>query len=244
MEFTNEPVVFCADKSFFVNTKALIIYYYDVLNIPWLTYLSVMRGNPEMQKPRDMNFSLLANMSTSELMNWYMLTRKHFNPLKDLWMRERTPEIDDTLDSFLFTELAKPESQFIHQIDYPFLTIPDFLSQVIENKFCDYIYVYTEVENPNIEKVIHAKYGKDIRILYGDLYDHMAVLPAEATYIFSRFELFETLIDTNRLNYSTVLLPYDFRYNMNEDKTGFIYDIEILQKTYTFKFALYNTFRG
>lgn len=239
MKFSDEQAIYRATESFFVNTKALVVYYYDVLNIPWFTYLSMIRSQPRFGEILDID--LLNTMSIEELLFWYMAVRKQFNPLKDLWKGGKCEE--EEMDSFLFSEMAREDCMIFHQTEYPFLTIPNALEQIIHEKFCEKIYVYSEVKDPNIEKVIHAKYGEDIIILYGDLMTHMSLFPQETTYIFSRFEIIDTLLELNRLDYSAILLPYDFRYNMNEDKTSYKHDLEKLQKDHVVKIAMYNTIR-
>lgn len=237
-----DNIVYRTRESFFINTEALLVQYNDVLNIPWFTYLTLMRGESELYDI--LNTESLNAMSIEELIVWYMGVREHYNPLHDLWKDKLTDEVASDLDHFLFTEMTKPKiGEICHGANYEFLTIPDLLTQVIAQKFCKNIYVYSEVEDANLVNAVHKKYGDDVKILYGNLENHLMVLPYETTYIFSRFEIFDALIETERLNYSTLILPYDFRYNKNADKTAFTHDLLQLQKDYTFKIGMYNTLR-
>lgn len=237
-----DNIIYRTRESFFVNTEALLVQYNDVLNIPWFTYLSLIRGEPELYEV--LHTDILNAMSIDELLVWYMGARKHYNPLHDLWKDELTEDVKKELDRYLFEEMTSPKlGKLCHGAEYEFLTIPDLLKQIIQQKFCKDIYVYSEIEDANLVEAVHKKYGDDVKILYGNLQNHLLVLPYETTYIFSQFGIFDALIGTNRLNYSTLILPYDFRYNKNEDETAFTHDLLNLQKEYTFKIGMYNTLR-
>ena len=43
------------------------------------------------------------------------------------------------------------------------------------------------------------------------------------------------MIEMNRLNYSSILIPYEFDYNIDQDAMSYKVDLEELEKEYTFK---------
>lgn len=237
VQYSDENILFCATDRLFTNSTALFISYYDILNIPWFTYLTLIKDNTKMYDI--LNLEPLRYMSASELLTWYV-NRKFYNPLIDLWKGNK--DDGDMLNEFLYTEMASERTECLFTNTYDVCTIAEFLEHVISQKFCDKIFVFTDEKNPNIENAVLKQYGKGIEFLYGNLEKCLEEVPNDTTYLFHTFDIYEALLKTDHLEFSSVGVPYEYQYNIRDGK--FRYDILKLTENYTFKYCFFNAIRS
>ena len=237
VQYSDENILFCATDRFFTNSTALFISYYDILNIPWYTYLTIIRDNQKMYDILDLE--PLRYMNAQELLAWYV-NRKFYNPLIDLWKGNK--DEGDMLNDFLYKEMASERTECLFTNIYDVCTISDFLDQVIKQRFCEKIFIFTDEKNPNIENSVKTTYGKDIEFLYGNLEKCLEELPIDTTYLFHTCDIYEALLKTNHLDFSSVGLPYEYQYNIRDGNVR--YDIPRLTKHYTFKYCFFNALRA
>lgn len=238
MQFTDKDVVFRSSDSFFTNSKALFITYYDLLNVPWFAYICAIRNQKclyDLLKLSDIGF-----MNTNELLAWYM-NREYQNPLKTLWIGDESEY--DSLDEFLMSEMTSERATPLYNLNYDFLTIQEFLFEIVKNKFCENIVVYTPEENKYVKEEMDHLYGDKVSVKFGNMDDIISKLPTDTTYMSNSTDILESLLRTNHLDFSSVAVPYDYSYNFKKDGS-LKYDVEKLSKDHVFKFNLFNAIRG
>ena len=222
---------------FFYNSEALFIKYEDILGMPWFTYISIMRSNYERLN-NILDLELLKNCNMNDLLLWYM-TRKEKNPIYQL-MRDKSVE-KEKIDEFLKHEMIDPKAYMLFNTYYEFMTMPDALDQIINNNFVDEIYIYSEYQNPNVERFIQDKY-KDAKYAYGDLEESLKNVPNDTTYIFDMsISFLKTLIKLDKLNMASIACPMEYEYN--DSVEDFITYVDSLRKDYVFKLHFLNVIR-
>lgn len=228
-----EIPVFRATSKPFTCSKCLCVEYMDCINIGYLSFLISIQ-NAEL--PEDFPFDIdkiRCFTDIPSMFEWY-IHRKHQNPLLDL-VKEEYEVTDEEADEVINTELSKYEEFISIGID----TVVNQLVHIcINNELADRYVIFHNHYLKSIEDAILDEFGKDVEFLYGDFEEEiMDQLPEDnVTYFFSDIEKVNVLIDNDRLDYNSIVLPIDYDYNKDDDG-NFLINFEELGKYNLFKYA-------
>ena len=236
-----ENAVLRGTERFFMNSECVVFEYNDLLGLPWYLFLYALRLNDKMK--RIFNIEEIEYLSNDELLFWYV-SRDHINPLEDLLI-DKSMIDSKTLSDFLHTETAKPDALSLYVYPYNDLSMNKFLERLLAENFAKKIIIWNPVKNKNIEQEINTIFHDRKKILsfaYGELKDFVPDLSQDITYVFSNIKHVQELLAINRLDFSSIAVPYE--YNYNYDKEGnLLLPITEMQKKNLFKFNLFNAFR-
>lgn len=236
-----ENAVLRGTERFFMNSECVVFEYNDLLGLPWYLFLYALRLNDKMK--RIFNIEEIEYLSNDELLFWY-INRDHINPLEDLLIDKNYID-SKTLSDFLHNETSKPEALSLYVYPYDDLSMNKFLERLLAEDFAKKIIIWNPVKNPNIEQEINAIFHDRKKILsfaYGELENFVPELSQDITYVFSNIKHVQELLAINRLDFSSIAIPYE--YNYNYDKEGkLLLPITEMQKKNLFKFNLFNAFR-
>ena len=137
------------------------------------------------------------------------------------------------------------------------LDIPDLVSQdawlnfdlVLRNLIGDKnntgmvkkVYIWHPYYVESIEKDIHERYGGFVQFVYGDIQDVLIKnqVTSDTTFVFSNILHVIDLIQTNLINYSSIIIADEYFYNYNDEMEPII-NFEELFKNYIFKIDFFN----
>lgn len=229
--------VILSDGNIFLNASCMFIEFRDVIHATPFVFLEVIKDNGYFNRIFDA--SEILKMNESDLFYWYV-NRKHQNPLLDLPMTDEAlrsfinenNEVDEErrikwCNDFLNKEIAQ---ESLHEI-YDYVGSLNFYYILFNIKtrctFLNNIIVYTEDYNPNVEKKLNIEFDNSIRVVHGDLKEALKLTPTDTTYVFSDIKKMLVLRDTNKLNYSSVIIADRFNYNYKDvDSEDTIIDID------------------
>jgi len=182
------------------------------------------------------DFSKIENKSDDELMTLTM-TATDKNILKYLALKKF--DFDATyIDLYLNNKDIIKKSQL--------LSFGNSIRLLLPQKFVNKIYIYNKYRDDDIYKDIYDIYSsKKITFTYGDFDDVIEAIHKKeriTTYVLNDVTLINNLIDSNRIQYRTVLVP-SYGYNYTVDNTGKvtlrINEIDKLSKDKIFKFETF-----
>ena len=107
------------------------------------------------------------------------------------------------------------------------------------------VVIYSEDNNKYIRDDIKRLFGKydAVKYMYGDFEKVLEKIPQDSSFMLSDFNKVVTMADAGRLNYASLILPYDYEYNFvinEEGKRVPIVDMTYLGKDNLFKVAYFN----
>lgn len=238
----NNPVmkVYRAYDEMFVNSKALVIEYHDVLRAQWFATLQCIASTDAIDNFFDTSF--LKTMGVDELFEWYVM-REHQNFLLDLPCK--TPfaskeEKEEVLDKFLF-DIGQIPQLYARKVE---LNFHDVLTNLLADGkgMVKHIYIYGgKIKDPLLEAQFRQEYTQDVDFLYGDLGKSLEGINKDATYVFSDVTKISELVEANRIECASVLVADGFRYNFLEDEDdGLRIDDEMILENYTCRISFFN----
>lgn len=221
-------------SNLFYNSEYLFIEYNDIIKAPSIRLLQLCKLNPML---RDiMDFSIIDLLNYEGLCEWYKY-RKNRNPFKEL-MYNNINISDDELDEILYCEL-NTDYRFFDYSDE--LVFTKALNIIIRQKLVKNILIYSEKECANIKTDINNLFGTHVFYKYGEFKNIIETIPNDTTFILSDINKVNIIKDNNKLNFSTIIIPNDYRYNklnMNDFKIDFVE----LNKDYVFKYGFITAF--
>lgn len=228
-----EPQIFIrsTDKPF-TCADCLFVEFVDLINITYLPFLMMLT---EASVKEDFPFDLDKIRCFTDIPNmllWY-IDREYQNPLINL---KKDPFMDDsTINEFLDKEIAKYDEFISTTIE---TSIEQMLNHCIEHGLAKRYVVYYPYNNPCIRRYIEEHFKNKVEFLFGDFEDEVLdKLPVNnATYFFSDIDKIQTMINNDRFEFNTFVIPYDYAYNKDENG-NFLIDFEKLNGEYTFKYA-------
>lgn len=230
-----EKKVFRTIDNFFYNSECLFIEYHDILNMPWLSLLALIKQSKMIKEL--FNLEEIEHYKFDELFEWYKY-RMHRNIFDEF---KACKEIDN--DIFLNSLMTASNANYFHSlnIEMPFLNAT---KTILSSGFVKRIVVYTENEELGVMDFIKSNLSiNSVEYMFGDLTECLKKIPIDSTYVFSDIMKINNLIENDHINYSSFIIARDLRYNYKEDdKTKLKIDIESLSENYVFKPAFFNTF--
>ena len=234
--FDKENVRFRAHERFFVNSECVFIEYADVINLPWFIVLHYLRQSEKLYET--FNVSHLNGLDINELLVTY-INRRYRNVYQNFFIGNAN-EIDlEQFDEILENQIQS--NSIFYDIELA-LSIPRAISIMLATKIAKRICIYHPYYNEYIEKDIKDTYGEGkCEFVYGKLEDVLNDIPEDTTYIFSDIYKIQTLIDMDRIDFSTVLLAGEYKYNFDENGNEII-NTEMLQEQHTLHFSYFSIF--
>ena len=230
-----ENAVIRSSGKFFLNSDCLFIEFNDIMQFPMYRYLQVISWSKKMEDI--LNLAKLDGLDDAMMLYWYF-NRKNQNILKDLL---KVLMYDDDVDRFIYDQMAKPELNGLYTLDIDSFSVNAFITKLVTEKFNTSIKVYYPVDNVNIRNMLTAIWKDKVEFVYGDLVSIIKELPIDTTYIFSDITKINAVIEADHLNFSSIGIPIEFKYNYEGEKLKI--DIDQLGKEYTFKFNQINAVR-
>lgn len=232
--------VYRAYDQLFVNSKALVIEYHDVLRAHWFGVLTCVANTNSIDKYFDT--SILAGMDSTELFEWYVM-RKHRNFLMDLPCRHEFPDEETKqkiCNSFLFNI---GEINELYGIDVTLNFHDIFTNLLADGKgLIKHYYIYGGmIQDPLLEAQVRQDYGINPDFLYGDFKTAIEGINKDATYVLSDVEKLSDLVDANRIECASVLVADGFRYNfMDDEEDGLKVDTDMIINNHTCRISFFN----
>lgn len=232
--------VYRAYDQLFINSKALVIEYNDVLRAQWFGILTCLTSTDAVKDYFDT--SILAGMDSTELFEWYVM-RKHQNFLMDLPCRYEFPDEETkqtVCDNFLF---GIGQLNQLYGLDLT-LNFHDIFTNLIGDGkgLIKHYYIYGGTQkDPLMEAQIRQDYKISADFLYGDFGKALEGINKDATYVLSDIEKVSALVDTGRIECASVLIADGFRYNFMEDESdGLKVDIDMILNAHTCRISFFN----
>lgn len=228
---------FTTQDEVFLNSQCLFVEYTDIIKSPYFIFLHSLILYPN-QFSEYLDIDRLRGYDLESLSEWY-INRKYQNPLMDL-LKDK---YKDTIFPYKLDELF---NNIIN--NYPnLITLSPLLnfSSVIKglninkNSIVKKIVIWNLYPNDIIRKDIRENFGDNIHFVTGELYDVLKNVPDDSTYVFSDISNISVLLDSNKLNLSSVLVPKEYKYNYIDNNILKI-DYNAYLKEALFKFNLFN----
>lgn len=224
------------ENTLFKNSQCLLVEYSDVLKTPFFLLMSACRQSSMVGKIFDL--SEIKDKSISELYLWY-LHRKNFNPYRDFKIITEIENFDDGFyDYLLKAHLNTSEVYYNTNTELLFSKVLKDLLHSNDSNFLHKVIIYDEFGNSHTEEDVKRLYHSDsisVSFMTGDFKEVLKQVPNDSSYVLADMTRINDMIEMNRLNYSSILIPYEFDYNIDQDVMSYKVDLEDLEKEYTFK---------
>lgn len=222
-------------KSLFLNSECMFVEYHDIIKCPWYILLSLISQNQKIKPILDL--TEIEYLDSNGLFEWYC-NRKNRNFLQDLAIDKNNPEEFDKILSVLMN------NEIFYSIDTK-LNAVNSIKIAIKQRMVKNVIIYSEEENEYIRDDIKHIFGNisNIKYRHGDFREVLKDIPIDTTYMLSDFNKIIIMAEENRLNYASLVLPYDFSYNFiinDKDERVSIIDLTYLGKDHLFKYAFFN----
>lgn len=228
----NDKIFVRSSDKMFLNSRALFIEYHDVIRSPYFTFLTLINKNRDIFK-NFLDLSQIEGLNDNSLIEWYY-ARENQNILLELLNKELYDQIDfKELDSLINNQLLESD-KFI--TGSPLLSFGHVLQNMLSDgtKLVDHIYIYNKYPNKYIEEDVNETFQEKVSFVTGELKDILSNVDKDATYVFSDMSNIEILESMDRINFSSILIPYEYNYNKTQDD-DYILDLEYYHKKYIFK---------
>lgn len=219
----------------FMNSECMVVEYNDILKCPWFVLLTVIDQNKKLEPI--MNLDKISSLDADSRFEWYC-NRENRNFLYDI-----TKIPPDAIDyDELLSILMK--SEILYEIDST-LNAKDAIDIALKQKQVKEVIIYNETNDSYMRKDIEKMYGKykNVKFRCGEFSDVIKDVPIDSSYMLSDFTKVITMAECNKLNMSSVILPYDFEYNYIKNDDGErvpIVDFTYLGKENLFKVHFFN----
>ena len=230
-----------SNSNVFYNSKCLFIEFDDVMKMPQFLILVNVNDNERLNLIFDM--SDVRGLPMPALFEWY-IHRKHKNIFMNfpLLLQSSKGKTKNQICEEVLQELLHTTDEFYSDhADLKFTSIVDRISR--EKMLVQRVVVYNEYDNPSIKADLLSKYGDNVEFVCGRFEDVMKDMSPDSTFVFSDITKVERLRNIGKLDYSSVVIPINFRYNRKEDnKTEWKVDLEALDKQCVYKHNFFDVF--
>lgn len=219
----------------FMNSECMLVEYYDILKCPWYVLLTVLGQNEKVRPILDID--KISFLDSNSQFEWYC-NRKNRNFLLDIALAPTDKvDYDQILDILM-------NNKIFYDIDSS-LNAKDAIDIALRQKQVKELIIYSEKNDPLIKEDINRIFSKykNVKFRCGDFDTVAKTLPRDTSYMLSDFNKVVTLSECDKLNYSSIILPFDFGYNYITDDDGKkvpIIDFEYLGKDHLFKLNYFN----
>lgn len=224
------------EDTLFKNSQCLFVEYSDILKAPFLLLLRVIQSSKVCNTIFDLSFIKEKNLA--ELYLWY-LHRKNFNPYREFPIKTEIENFDDGFYDYLLREhLNSAEVCYQENTELAFSVILKNLLKENDSHFIHRVVIYDEYNEKFVKDDVSRLYQSSriqVEVRSGDFKSAIANIPNDSSYVLADINRILDLKDVNKLNLSSILLPYDYDYNFYPESKSYKIDLESLSKEFTFK---------
>ena len=235
---SNEKVIYRGIDGVFLNSKSLFCEYHDIIKSPYFFFLNLITENLDKFSGR-VDTELLDGLDLESLCELYC-GRKYQNVLMDIIHPSLKGKIPvSVLDEFINSEIERIELIVKRS---PILAMGRVIQELIRDKKAGIVknfFIYNRYPNKSIENDLMDIFDEDVKFLTGELEDVLKEVPDDSTYVFSDITNISVLAECNKLNYSSIMIPYDYSYNKNSEGE-YLIKIDEYMKKYLFKLDFFN----
>lgn len=228
------------ENTLFKNSQCLFVEYSDILKTPFFLLLRAIQSSSVCKKIFDL--SAIEHLDFGRLYLWY-LSRKHFNPYREFPVIGEVENFDDNFfDYIIKAHLESSELFYSENTELLFSSILKDTLQENDSNLIKRVIVYDEFGGKFFEEDVAKLYPSSrirVECRTGDFLSAIQNLPQDSTYVLSDIHRILDLKQMGKLDYSSILIPYDYQYNYNPSGKSYTIDLEELQKTNTFKINLF-----
>ena len=219
----------------FMNAECLFVEYQDIIKMPWYVLMSVIHQNEKLLPL--INIKKIDGLDETGLMEWYC-QRVNRNPLVEIASAPlEKVDYDEILDVLM------RNSEIFYEVD-TCLNAVSAIKIALRQGIVKQVIVYSDEINPVIEKDVYGLLGnKKVKFFAGNLDQVLERMPQDSSYMISDFNKAITIADAGKLDYASLILPYDYAYNFVMDENGNrnpIVDFDYLGKDHLFKMTYFN----
>lgn len=220
--------------SVFLNSKSIFVEYIDVIKSPYVLFLYAIKSSKSKVLKDPFDIELMGDFTDPEkLAEWYYCRRSQ-NPLYDLIPDDKISTVNfSKVDEFMDAQLR--ESDVLIKKSSP-LNFVKVLQRVMSDSILvPKAFIWYPYNNPVVREDIHELFGNEnVEFMYGNIGKCIKQVPDDSTYVFSDVTNVLVLDELGKLDFSSIIYPVDFAYNLDENKDSLI-DFEGLHKDHTFK---------
>lgn len=226
------------ENTLFKNSQCLFVEYSDILKMPYFLLLRSVQSSTNMGKLFDL--SEIKNLKLADTYLWY-LKRNEYNIYKNFKLLQTpTCEVNDEFYNYILQEQLKASEFFYsNESELAFSQILKNLLQEYDNNFIHQVIIYDQFGNDFSKRDVEKEYGSNnhIRVEYrsGDFKSAIKDVPKDSSYVIADITRINDMTVCDKLEGASIMIPYDFDYNINIDTSKFKVDYEELQKSKSFK---------
>lgn len=220
-------LVMSVQQTIFQNADYLVIEYIDMIKSPYILLLDLIRRNDKLRNI--LKLEEIDELGVNGLVEWYM-NRKNQNFLIDLCKDPDIPKSE--LDKLLDSQLSLTDIWFTETC---FLNLSTVLRGHKLHNYTNGIIVYYPHTNMIAQKDMEAEYDISCRFVK-TFEEAVDIAGSNSTYFLSNIDNVNILKEKDKLQFSSIVLPVEYRYNRKNMK-DFKIDLNALSESYAFKIA-------
>ena len=215
-------------ESIFYNSDYIVIEYIDLIKSPYLILLNLIRQNPKLKQI--LKIEQIEFLDDASLYEWY-INIKHLyffidlNKYPDLISNEQLYEILD--DQLASTPIMHEEAVL--------LPLTDMLKVLSKRRLVNDIIIYYPHNNDFAKKDLEYSIGVEYTFM-NDFEEVLKKCGANSTYFLSDINKINIMKEKGVLNFSSITLPIEYRYNKKNMEEMKI-DLDELLKDHPFKLS-------
>ena len=217
----------------FYNSDYVVIEYIDLIKSPYLVLLNLIRTNPKMGEI--LNIDEIRYMDDASLYEWYV-NRKHQNFFMDLVrpdiMKTNPNQYHAVMNQLLDDQISISDRFYSDAILLP---LGGSLKFIKRQSVCKDIIIYHPHPNKFAEENLHSLVGESFTWM-SDWDKVMEKAGANSTYFLSDIHKVERMRDAGILEFSSITLPQEYRYNKKNMK-DYRLDFDAMMKANVFKLS-------
>lgn len=232
--------VYRASDSIFLNSKAMIVEYHDVIKSPWIALLISLIGDSDANTIFD--FSEFKSVKgpkhlLNHLVVWY-INRRNINFLRDLKIRDEFKNVPDEFYANMLYNFTYNNPSIFKFPMHP-LNMANVIANLISWRIVSNIYIYNEIKSDLVENDIKTIFPRDVKFISGNFDEVVKAMPNDSTYVFSDITKINTLIETDHIGFSSILIADGYGYNFDMDGKPKV-DVEYIKDKYHCKIDFFD----
>lgn len=218
------------NSNIFFNSDYIVVEYIDLIKSPYFILLDLIRKNDRIREI--LKLELIDGLDDDGLYEWY-INRKHKNFLIDL---NRYPDkiSNEELDKILDDQISLTPVFFKNA---EFLTIRDMMIVMKEHKMVKDIIIYYPHSNTFAKEDLEYELGYDFTFM-SNFDEILDLVGRNSTFFLSDIDLVYKMRDRDILQFSSITIPIEYRYNKIDMENFKIDFLELYRKT-PFKYTYY-----
>lgn len=189
----------------FLNADYVVVEYMDFIKSPYFVLLSVLSKNERLREI--LKIEEIEHLNADALLEWYIY-RKNQNFLIDL---NRFPDkiSDSQLDELLVSQLnSSPHFYELANL----LPVGNSIKYMKSQKIAKDIIIFSPFKSKQMKDNLEKELGIPLTFMY-DFGEILDLCKSNSTYFLSNISHIEEMERKNYLNFSSITLPMEFRYN-------------------------------